>query len=296
MSLHLEMLQIARLAPKVLGEATGLVQTFLEGRQCPDGGFPDRDGRSDLYYTVFGIAGLLALQRPPPAERLAHYITRFGDGAGLDFVHLSCLARCLGLVAGTNPTAVSSTATRVLQRMEQYRTPDGGYHPVPGNRSGTAYGCFLAAGAYQDLRQSPPEAQGLVGCLASLETGDGGWANEVGVPAGATNATAAAVVVLRSIGGAARPGASEFLRSMAHPNGGFRAAPGAPIPDLLSTATALHTLALLEQPLRPFQEPCLDFIDTLWTNEGGFHGHWADDHLDCEYTYYGLLALGHLSL
>jgi hypothetical protein len=37
-------------------------------------------------------------------------------------------------------------------------------------------------------------------------------------------------------------------------------------------------------------------VDTLWSAEGGFHGHWADDHLDAEYTFYGLLALGHLSL
>jgi hypothetical protein len=44
------------------------------------------------------------------------------------------------------------------------------------------------------------------------------------------------------------------------------------------------------------KEPCLDFVDSLWSNAGGFHGHWGDDHLDCEYTYYGLLALGHLSL
>ncbi len=71
--------------------------------------------------------------------------------------------------------------------------------------------------------------------------------------------------------------------------------PKAPIPDLLSTATALHALAGLERDLSPVRESCLDFIDTLWSNEGGFHGHWSDDALDCEYTYYGLLALGHLS-
>jgi hypothetical protein len=44
------------------------------------------------------------------------------------------------------------------------------------------------------------------------------------------------------------------------------------------------------------RERSLDFIDTLWSAEGGFHGHWADDHLDAEYTFYGLLALGHLSV
>jgi len=44
------------------------------------------------------------------------------------------------------------------------------------------------------------------------------------------------------------------------------------------------------------KEPCLDFIDTLWNSQGAFYGTWEDDALDCEYTYYGLLALGHLSL
>ena len=44
----------------------------------------------------------------------------------------------------------------------------------------------------------------------------------------------------------------------------------------------------------PIREACLDFVDTLWTSRGAFHGTWADDVLDCEYTYYGLLALGHL--
>ena len=39
----------------------------------------------------------------------------------------------------------------------------------------------------------------------------------------------------------------------------------------------------------------MGFLDTLWTAAGGFHGPWADDHLDVEYTFYGLLALGHLS-
>ena len=72
--------------------------------------------------------------------------------------------------------------------------------------------------------------------------------------------------------------------------------PGAPIPDLLSTATALHALAGLQCPCDGLREPCLDFIDSLWTNAGAFHGHWQDEGLDVEYTYYALLALGHLSL
>ena len=68
------------------------------------------------------------------------------------------------------------------------------------------------------------------------------------------------------------------------------------MPDLLSTATALHALAGLEVSFATVKELCLDFVDSLWTNEGGFYGQWGDDHLDCEYAFYGLLALGHLSL
>jgi hypothetical protein len=65
------------------------------------------------------------------------------------------------------------------------------------------------------------------------------------------------------------------------------------MPDLLSTATALHALALLGVPFEQ-RELCLDFVDTLWTRSGGFYGYWGDDGLDCEYTFYALLALGHL--
>ena len=88
----------------------------------------------------------------------------------------------------------------------------------------------------------------------------------------------------------------DWLLAQAHPQGGFLAVPGAPIPDLLSTATALHALAGLGVSFEKVKEPSLDFVDSLWTNEGAFHGNWADEHLDCEYTCYGLLALGHLSL
>src|SRR5438093_7409541 len=112
MSMRLELLQVARLAPRLLGESAPLVKAFLLRQQNADGGFKDRSGRSDLYYTVFGIDGLLALEsRLPPAgvhgqiptlkgqagaewmDRAAVFLEKFGDGSGLDFVHLCCLAR-----------------------------------------------------------------------------------------------------------------------------------------------------------------------------------------------------------
>ena len=87
------MLQVARLAPAQLGEARDLVAGFLRGQVNADGGFRDRSGASDLYYTVFGLDALIALQEDPRPEPTAAYLQGFGDGSALDLVHVACLAR-----------------------------------------------------------------------------------------------------------------------------------------------------------------------------------------------------------
>lgn len=302
MSLRLEMLQVARLAPKLLGESAELVERFFRSQQNEDGGFKDRTGKSDLYYTVFGLEGLLALQVELELNQVKNYLLGFGAGDELDFVHVCSLARCWAAVSG--PPAEFSK--QIASRIESFRTTDGGYNQSAGTKYGTAYGAFLALGACQDLKLETPEALRIVQSLKFLETEDGAWTNErfhnpqsgiqnPQLKAGSTNATAAAVTVLRNLGVPINSAVGDWLLARAHSQGGFVAVPGAPIPDLLSTATALHALAGLERDVSALKESCLDFIDTLWTNEGGFHGHWGDDHLDCEYTYYGLLALGHLS-
>lgn len=286
-----DLVRAARRAPEILGESTALVRDFLLRKQNPDGGFQDRTGRSDLYYTVFGLQALLALQAPIAPGPLCIYLDAFGDGAGLDFVHLCCLARCLAIL--DRETGVRDSLAR---RIEIHRSADGGYHPLPGSRNGTAYAAFLALGAHQDLHTRLPAPGRLVNSLRHLATPDGAWANESPAKIASTNSTAAALAVLGSIKPLVvqrKPG--RWLLAQAHPLGGFRASPLAPLPDLLSTATVLHAMAAHGVSVAPVREPCLDFLDTLWSNEGGFHGHWHDDVLDVEYTFYGILALGHLA-
>ena len=291
MSLRLEMLQVARLAPKLLSESGELVHKFLLSQQNPDGGFKDRSRQSDLYYTVFGLEGLIALQMPFDTAKVSAWLNRFESGQRLDFVHLCCLARCW---AALNEKPVG--ASEILQRVETHRTADGGYSVVPDAKTGTAYAAFLALGAYQDLGIQIPNALQLVQSLKFLETPDGAWANDRGVNVGSTNPTAAMVNLLCNLRIPVNHAIGDWLLARAHSDGGFTASPLAPMPDLLSTATTLHALAALERSIEPVKEQCLDFVDTLWTNEGGFYGHWGDTILDCEYTYYGVLALGHLSL
>lgn len=286
------MLQVARLAPTLLGESTGLVSAFLRRTQNADGGFQDRAGDSDLYYTVFGLEGLLALSEPLPATT-PDYLQRFGDGASLDFIHLTCLARAWGAASRTG--APPEIRAGLARRLAEHRSADGGFGLVPAGEIGSVYGCFMALGAMEDLGLEV-DVSGLQDCLRGLRSADGGYVNLPGVSEGSTPATAAAVMVQHQLGEQPDSQLAEWLLARCHADGGFFAAPRAPMPDLLSTAVALHALSAMQWDVSAMREPCLDFVDTLWTSAGGFYGTWADQTLDCEYTYYGLLALGHLSL
>jgi prenyltransferase beta subunit len=288
------MLQVARLAPKALGDARELVTGFILGQLGADGGFSGRAGESDLYYTVFGLESLIALGSDLPSQAVAGYLRTFGDGSTLDFVHLTCLARAWAdLPRGLREEAPKQ---QIRDRLESHRTGDGGYHAAPDAETGNVYGCFLALGAYQDLGLEMPDPTRMVACLREMEAADGGFANQSEQAFGLTPATAGAVMLLRHLGQNPGPGLAQWLLSRRHPGGGFFASPAAPVPDLLSTATALHALAGMQVSFGEFKDSCLDFIDTLWTNRGGFYGNWQDDILDCEYTYYALLSLGHLTL
>ena len=292
MTLRLEMLQVARLAPRVLGDSVELVERFVQGQWHADGGVRDRAGVSDLYYTVFGLEALQALQRPlPPGVR--DYLTRFGAGTELDFVHRCCLARGWAIYA----IGEFAERTALIDTIATHRAGDGGFSAKPGDARGSAYAAYLALGALQDLRADLPPASAVFPALASLRTADGGYTNHPDAPQGTTPSTVSAVMALHAYGDRADRATGDWLRARQLPDGGFLAHPQAPLPDLLSTATALHALACLEQALPSERaEAALDFVDSLWTNAGAFHGHWAEEVLDVEYTYYGLLALGHLSL
>jgi prenyltransferase beta subunit len=288
------MLQVARLSPKLLGESADLVRDYLRSQLTPAGGFADRAGNPDLYYTVFGLEGLFALRADLPTPQVLGYLKSQGAGEQLDFVHLSCLCRCWAGMPKDEHKHIPADA--ILARVESFRSADGGYAQEPGEADGTIYGCFLALGAYQDLGRDLPNVPGVLNCVNRLRAEDGGYANQLDVPLGLTPSTAAAVTLLRQYRAPIPEGTGDWLLSRHAKDGGFFATPLTPMPDLLSTATALHALAGLHVNLDSIREPCLDFIDTLWTSQGGFHGTWSDDTLDVEYTYYGLLALGHLSV
>ena len=295
MSLRLEMLQVARLARSLLGdEACSLVEAYVRSQQNPDGGFRDREGISDLYYTSFAIDALSALQVDLPQDSLASFLdSKLADSSELDFVHLCCLARSFSAL--TKPPLPALLAP-VFEGIERYRTDDGGYNQSDEDETGSAYACFLAYGAYADHRLALPDPDGVARCLDSLSVAGGAWANDVELPIPNIPATAAAVTLCRNLRQPIPAETAGWILNSWHPSGGFLPFPGAPMPDLLSTAVALHALDGLQAGFAARTDAMLDFVDSLWTAAGGFHGTWDEEEFDIEYTYYGLLALGHLAL
>jgi len=283
-SLKSELLQAARRARGLRPDAAACALVFLRRQAHPEGGWCDRAGQADLYYTVFALMGLAALETKVPAGPVARYLAGFGDGRTLDLVHLACLARCASLAHPEGPPA--RTRRAMVSHLETYRSADGGYGPVPGAPQGAAYACYLALGAAEDLGAAA-NLEGLVRCLRSLRADDGSW--------GPTPATAGAAEALRDLGQPVEASTVEWLLARQAPEGGFCAFPDAPGPDLLSTATALHGLAAAGTRLEgAARDACRRFVLSLHAPDGGFRGHPADDRADCEYTFYGLLALGHL--
>ena len=286
------MLQVARLAPSVLGDATPRVVEYLLGELTESGGAADRAGKPDLYYTAFLLDSLIALSQDLPAKRVRPYLESFGDGEDLDLVHRACLVRCWAALGGTWPS--ETFVPSVLEHLGACRSADGSFGMDPGRKRGTLYDAFLALGVYQDVGASMPAPAVLGAAMHELRTPDGGFSNESELRWGMGPSTAAAVAVLGQLELPIPEDAGRWLLSQIHPKGGFKAIPDAPMPDLLSTATILHALSIVGVDIGAGKELCLDYVDTLWSGRS-FYGHWADEELDVEYTFYALLALGHLA-
>jgi len=267
------------------------VARFVAGQLAESGGFAGRDGQADLYFTHFALASLRALGAAiPPA--VADWLETFGDGSELDFVHRCALVRCR---AHLDLRTSAARRQALLDALSRYRSADGGFDLAVRGPHGSAYGCYLALGAHQDLVADLPDPRGLAHCLAGLRTRDGGYANWPDSPIGSVPATAAAMLVLHALGEPADRAARDWFAAQASEGGGFRAAPIAPSTDLLSTAVALHALAETDGVPSACREPARAFVLGLRQPGGGFRGHPLDDRADCEYTFYALLALGQLA-
>jgi prenyltransferase beta subunit len=308
MSLWQDMILSASRGAGVLGPAARETRDFPLSKVSADGGLCNRIGRSDLYYTALGLSSLLAtgeVLRPRDAmTRIAEYLTSFDAGGELDLIHLSCLARswaCIREMSGAAglPPAESLFRAAFERSIPRWRSADGGFAQDHGAEHGTVYGCFLAVGAMQDYGLEIDGRDGIERCILACRSADGGFSNSPGESMGLAPAAAGAIQVLHSIRAAGEEltdsakVAAKWLLESCFRGAGFVAHEFSPEPDLLSTAVSLHAIGLcgLELPDPPRLE-CRRFVMGLRDAGGGFRGAASDAISDCEYTFYGLLALG----
>ncbi len=284
------MLEVAALASSELHEGIDEVTTFVRSRIMPTGEFRGRGEAGDIYYTVFGMDCMLALGETLDTEKLTTYLSSFGEGDGLDLMHLGCLARCWSRMGLEGLPA--SDVISILAKVEAYRSKDGGYHIETGAAHGSIYGCFMAYSAYQDLGVDVPDLSGVADSIEALMMDNGLYASERALQKATTNSAVGALLMLGRFGRPVPDRVSEWLMEQCHDQGGFIAAPQVPIPDLVSTATALFALRKAGVDLTPVQKSCVNFLGSVWDDNGGFAGSWMDDIADCEYTFYALLSLG----
>ena len=255
-------------APQILDdEMVSEIRSFVIRQQTNEGGFADRGGKTDLYYTLFGIYVAEALSVKDVLEPARNYIKNLVQNSHLTGVHLYCGAILYSKLIGSDETSEK------LRRQ-----------------------------IISDLRISiseQPEYSGFLGILALYYLEDyrniqhvvNQYKRSVTIKENTPCPVVAANAVIQAMGGIKSSGNAEAMYSFRRENGGFAALHRAPSDDLLSTGVALYALHFLEADIRLIKPDCLGFIDNLYDN-GGFRSTPEDYMTDVEYTFYGLLALG----
>ncbi|MCK5146369.1 hypothetical protein KAR48_06405 [bacterium] len=284
MTITQDMIETGRQCTLILDdEALQSITDYIYSQWDIHGGFHGRDGRPDLYYTLFGAECLDILKQDLP-EGFSDYLDKFGNGEDLDLIHLSCLGRCLALAEKEEDSQQQQRKQGITKNLLE----------INKNNDATVYGAFVTRLALEEMEQIIDDTGVWNNDLEKLRTADGGYAEQGLGDEGTTPVTAAAAVLKSEID-SSDSALIDWLLLRRSWMGGFHATPAAPVPDLLSTATALFALKRLGHNLTELCESSMMFIESLWHENGGFVGHMAEPNPDCEYTFYGLLALGILA-
>ncbi len=271
----------------------GYVKSWQQG----DGGFPGREGGSDLYYTGFALRSLFLLGElsGSTADRAADFLrSRFQLSQNvLDLLSLIYGATLLEFSAGSDVLEAQSPSWRdaVAGTLERLRRDDGGYAKTSEGGASSTYHSFLAALCLQLIGRPQPEPARLVKFLLSQRCEGGGFRDIRAAKRAGTNPTAAAIGVMKLLDALDNDVADDtidFLSQMQTTEGGLRANTRIPVADLLSTFTGVVTLADLKG-LDAIDAPAaLQFARALECRGGGFRGAAWDADADVEYTFYGL--------
>lgn len=277
---------------------------FLRSQQNTDGGFKDRGGRSDLYYSLFGMMLLRAIESEVRSQKsevekaksgvefhelvegnsplgiwnlgletkLKCFVERQSSSQVPGFIEQCCLA-LLQKELRINRILRTKTLLKLTRSFWKER------HSI--NLSYRSFVLFLTLDAVLPFRSLLQRFSGKM--LSRVEVNEHSPCSEI----------AAKVFLLKMLGKDCFD-EQQLLVSFASESGGFRAFQHLGQADMLSTAVALFALKNADCDIRVMTPDCLDFIQHNFV-DGAFLSGDGDQTTDLEYTFYGLLALGTLA-
>ncbi|TAJ11593.1 hypothetical protein DMA11_16180 [Marinilabiliaceae bacterium JC017] len=300
---------------KLSEPAVDHIRNYLGTCLHEQGGFVNRAGVSDPYYSVFGYTLAFVFDLPMPVKKQIDFLNSWQKQNEPDLVHAVSLLRCQFLVEAIRLKQGAASllggqrqeerGKRVLARkvkennrellsiIASYRSKDNGFnHHTKQAERGTIYAGFLVWTLFQELEIEDEGIDSWRKAIDSLQCSDGSFVNENQSQAGVTSVTSAALIMSLGYHQDTIASAIAWLTKQWMSRGGFAAAEALPVADLLSTATALLALSMAGESLQSYGATGEDFISLHWDHSGGFFGSIADMQPDSEYTYYALLALG----
>ncbi len=282
---------------------------YILAQQTAGGGFTDKAGSPDLYYTGWALRGLWLIGGIDDHTRgmTGRYLQA---SPPKDLIELTSWLMAELAIQGSNAVQGTTLPTARLERaqgaefralLHASRSDDGGYVRAAGAPAGSTYLTFLALLTSQMLGEPLPHADRLLEFLRSRRREDGGFAEGPYARFGSVNPTAAAVATLLALSptGGQDPsleGACRFLQHAQHADGGWRAWPHSAGGDLLSTFTALYMLAAAGRLENVDAAGAVAFAQACLREDGSFAGTPAETQGDVEFTCYGISTLALLKV
>lgn len=245
------------------------VKQFLLSLQHENGGFTDRAGKSDLYYSLFAHFILKNFQDAEYSNKLLEFVNSSAGKKNLNLVDRCCIAILNKDVKGSKIQNIRNIFS-VLKHFI------GGSYD--GSLSYKYFLVFLTLDAFGFNNRITRFFARMIARTPSITEN---------MPC---SALAAQMIFRKQLKYDVSREAKWLMRYF-DDRTGFKAFPSTPNADLLSVAVALTALKVCRFEVALYAPSCMDFLEKNYA-EGAFLSGDGDEHRDTEYTFYGLLTLG----
>ncbi|MDR0845543.1 MAG: hypothetical protein LBN71_09995 [Tannerella sp.] len=289
-TISIRMMEALRRGRKKLGkEAQERLRDYIKSQMIDRAFFMDKSGREDIYYTAFGLMLAYMFGVEVDLETVNLRLRKYDEKGEekQDLIHYAAFVRCVMLAELLGKHELRMAAKQFFSFGKTIEIPI--FATFPHNDRLTPYSRFVELSLKEDTGMKMSGKEQIIESLGDYKIQGGGYSNIAGGCSAATNATVAALFVKGQLAGYEANEDVKSLYDSQTASGGFLAAEQTPLPDLLSTATALFALSSYGVTPKVHAEP---FIEAHWLESGGFSATVMEENSDIEYTFYGILALG----